>query len=144
MFFIFIYGLFWSSIYQFKFSASMSRGFSIPTCMANAQLSHDMRFQQCGMFDQQRLRPAFAYAQTDQSLCWSLKYSMTVKLLTEPHLRFLSLTEGCTGSSESALVKMPHCWKTHVAAHFKMMTLHFPVAYSLQDYHIHPYMSHDM
>ena len=31
------------------------------------------------------------YAQTDQSLCWSLKYSMTVKLLTEPHLRFLSL-----------------------------------------------------
>ena len=26
-------------------------------------------FQQCGMCDQQRLRPACAYAQTDQSLC---------------------------------------------------------------------------
>ena len=25
--------------------------------------------------------------QTDQSLCWSLKYSMTVKLLTEPKLK---------------------------------------------------------
>ena len=41
-------------------------------------------FQQFGMCDQQRLRPACAYALTDQSLCWSLKYSMTVKLLTEP------------------------------------------------------------
>ena len=26
-------------------------------------------FQQCGMCDQQRLRPAWAYAQSDQSLC---------------------------------------------------------------------------
>ena len=32
---------------------------------------------------------------------------MTVKLLTEQHLEFLSLKEGCTGSSESILVKMP-------------------------------------
>ena len=58
-------------------------------------------FQQFGMCDQQRLRPACAYAQTDQSLCWSLRYSMTVKLLTDPHLRFLSLKGGCTGSCES-------------------------------------------
>ena len=42
---------------------------------------------------------------------------MTVKLLTEPHLEFLSLKEGYTGSSESTLVKMPHCWKSHVTAH---------------------------
>ena len=46
-----------------------------------------------------------------------LKYSMTVKLLTEQHLEFLSLKGGCTGSSESTLVKIPHCWKSHVAAH---------------------------
>ena len=46
-----------------------------------------------------------------------LNYSMNVKLLTEQHLEFLSLTEGCTGSSESIHVKMPHCWKSHVAAH---------------------------
>ena len=30
---------------------------------------------------------------------------MTVKLLTENHLEFLSLKGGCTGSSESTLVK---------------------------------------
>ena len=35
---------------------------------------------------------------------------MSVKLLTEYHLEFLSLKGGCTGSSESTLVKMPHCW----------------------------------
>ena len=42
---------------------------------------------------------------------------MTIKLLTEHHLEFLALKGGCTGSSESTLVKMPHCWKSHVAAH---------------------------
>ena len=41
---------------------------------------------------------------------------MIVKLLTERHLEFLSFTGGCTGSSESAHVKMPHCWKSHAAA----------------------------
>ena len=41
---------------------------------------------------------------------------MIVKLLTEHHLEFLSLKEGCTGSSESTLVKMPHCWKSHATA----------------------------
>ena len=42
---------------------------------------------------------------------------MSVKLLTEHHLEFLSLKGGCRGSSESALVKMPHCWKSLVTAH---------------------------
>ena len=42
---------------------------------------------------------------------------MTVKLLTELHLEFLSLKGGCTGASESTLVKMPHCWKSHATAH---------------------------
>ena len=73
-------------------------------------------FQQCGMCDQQSLRSACAYAQSDQSLCLSLEYSMTVKLLTEHHLEFLSLTGGCTGSSESTLVKMSNCWKSHAKA----------------------------
>ena len=41
---------------------------------------------------------------------------MTVKLLTEHHLEFLSLTGGYIGWSESTLVKMPHCWKSHVVA----------------------------
>ena len=73
-------------------------------------------FQQCGMCDQQRLRPACAYAQSDQSLCSPLEYFMSVKLLPEHHLEFVSLKGGCTGSSESTLVKMPHCWKSHVLA----------------------------
>ena len=42
---------------------------------------------------------------------------MNIKLLTKQHLKFLSLKGGCTGSSESTLVKMPYCWKSHVAAH---------------------------
>ena len=42
---------------------------------------------------------------------------MIVKLLTEHHLEFLSLKGGCTGWFESILVKMPHCWKSHVAAY---------------------------
>ena len=42
---------------------------------------------------------------------------MSVKLLTEHHLEFLSLKGGCTGWSESTLVKMPHCWKSLVTAH---------------------------
>ena len=68
------------------------------------------------MCDQQSLRSACAYAQTDQSLCQPLEYSMSVKLLAEHHLEFLSFEGGCTSSSESTLVKMSHCWKSHVAA----------------------------
>ena len=43
---------------------------------------------------------------------------MSVKLLTEHHLGFLSSKGGCTGSSEPTHVEMPHCWKSHVTAHF--------------------------
>ena len=43
---------------------------------------------------------------------------MIVKLLTEQNLVFLSLKGDFKGSSESTLVKMPHCWKSHVTAHF--------------------------
>ena len=42
---------------------------------------------------------------------------MIVKLLTEHHLEFLSLKEGCRGLSESTHVKMAHCWKSHAHAH---------------------------
>ena len=73
-------------------------------------------FQQFGMWVQQRLRPACAYAQTDQCLCLSLEYSMSVKLLIERHLQLLSLQGGCTGSSESTLVKIPHWRKSRVTA----------------------------
>ena len=52
---------------------------------------------------------------------------MIVKLLTEHHLEFLSLKGGWVGSSESTLVRMPHCWKSHGAAHMS-------VAYSIEHY----------
>ena len=70
------------------------------------------------MYDQQSLRSACPYAQSGQSLCLSLEYSMSVKLLTEHHLEFLSLKGGCTGSFESTLDKIPPCWKSRVTAHF--------------------------
>ena len=69
------------------------------------------------MCDQQSLRSACAYAQSDQSLCYSLEYFMSVKLLTEHHLEFLCFKGGCTVSFESTVVKMPHCWKSHALAH---------------------------
>ena len=47
---------------------------------------------------------------------------MIVKLLTEHHLEFLSLEGGCRGSSESTLVKMPHCWKSHAVAQLFSIT----------------------
>ena len=49
---------------------------------------------------------------------------MFVKLLTEHYLEFLSLKEGCRGSSESTLVKIPHCWKSHVAAKLLLWEVH--------------------
>ena len=42
---------------------------------------------------------------------------MTDELLTEHHLDFLNFKGGCTGSSESTLVKMQHYWQSHVTAH---------------------------
>ena len=54
---------------------------------------------------------------------------MSAKQLTEYHLEVLSLKIGCTGSSESTLVKLSHCWKSgnhrksHVAAQTLVNTL---------------------
>ena len=45
---------------------------------------------------------------------------MTVKLLTEHHLEFLSLK----GSSEPSHVKMPHCWKSHALAQLHFLDDH--------------------
>ena len=69
------------------------------------------------MCNQQRLRSACAYAQSNQSLSQSFEYSLIVKLLTEHQLEFLSLTGGCRESSESTHVKILHCWKSHALAH---------------------------
>ena len=44
---------------------------------------------------------------------------MSVKLLTEHYFAFLSLIGGCTGASESALVKMHYFWKSYAGAHIR-------------------------
>ena len=49
---------------------------------------------------------------------------MIFKLLTEHHLEFLSLKGDCIGSSESTLVKMPHCWKSHAMTHYYFLLYH--------------------
>ena len=48
---------------------------------------------------------------------------MIFKLLTERHLEFLSLKGGCTGSSESTLVKMSNCWKSHALAQLEDLSI---------------------
>ena len=42
--------------------------------------------------------------------------------MTKHHLKFLSLKGGFAGSSESALVEMAHCWKSHDAAHYNYLS----------------------
>ena len=45
---------------------------------------------------------------------------MTVELLTEHHLEFLSLKEGCTDSY--TLVKIPYSWKSYVEAQYYIIS----------------------
>ena len=82
------------------------------------------------MCNQQRLRPACSYVQSDQSLCSLLEYSMSLKLLTKHDLEFLSLKGGCTGSPQSTLVKMTHCWKSHAVAQFAIMHIYLEACIS--------------
>ena len=58
---------------------------------------------------------------------------MSVKLLTEHHLRS-KLKEGYTGSSESTLVKIPHCLKSrHGAFMFFLLQMQKLVAWQPTD-----------
>ena len=79
------------------------------------------------MCDKQNLRSACAFAQSDQSLCVSLEYSTTVKLLIEQYFEVLCLKGGCTGSSESTPVKIPHCLNSNIymyeSAHGELVLL---------------------
>ena len=58
---------------------------------------------------------------------------MNIRLLTEHHLEFLSLKGGCTGSSESALVKMPQRWKSHVTAHLRFIIGFLAIILEIED-----------
>ena len=74
------------------------------------------------MCDQQSLRSACAYTQPDQRLCYLFEYSMTVNLLTEQHLEFLSLKGGCKACTSL------HLSKCHIVGNY-MSLLIFMVIY---------------
>ena len=57
------------------------------------------------MCDQQSLRSACAYAQSDQSLSLSLEYSMSVKLLTELIWIFYAYKEAAEASPSLFMLK---------------------------------------
>ena len=59
---------------------------------------------------------------------------MSIKLLTEHHLEFLSSKDDCTCSSETIHVKIPHCWKSHLAAHIS--------THSCLNYEVHLLFEH--
>ena len=52
---------------------------------------------------------------------------MTVKRLNEHTLEFLSFKGGCTGWSESTLVKLPYCWKSHAMADISIFQTAIPI-----------------
>ena len=67
--------------------------------IAKLDLSHGMGFPTMWYVRPAKPQITCAYAQSDQSLCYSFEHSRSVKLLTEHHLEFLSLTGGCISSS---------------------------------------------
>ena len=63
---------------------------------------------------------------------------MLAKLQTEHHWEFLSFKGACTGSSESSLVKMPHCWKSHALAQMVKLVEYYHIDTHKQYYkHVH-------
>ena len=60
----------------------------------SSELVKSIEFQQCGMCNQQSLKSACAYAQSDQNLSSSLEYYISVKLLTGHNLEFPSFERG--------------------------------------------------
>ena len=81
-------------------------------------MSRDMRFPTMWY-----VRPSNAQTSLRMRADWSEPLLVAwifyeVKLPTEHHLELLSFKGGYTGSSESTLVKITHCWKSHAAAQF--------------------------
>ena len=68
----------------------------------------------------------------------------SVKLLTEHHLELLSFIGGCTVSSWSTLVKMPHCLQLHAAAQllFPVSSLFFFHSSSSSYFLLNTYLGH--
>ena len=85
---------------------------------SNAYISHGMRFPTMWYVRLAKPQTQPAHMRSlIRAFLGHLKYSMSVNLMTEHNLEFLSLKGGCTGLSESTLAKLPHCWKSCVTAH---------------------------
>ena len=88
-----------------------------------SDLSQDMRFPTMWY-----VRPAKAQTSLRISAVWSEPLLVAwifyeYWAIDRTSLEFLSLKGGCIGSSESTLVKMPHCWKSYATAHFRNQTI---------------------
>ena len=86
-------------------------------------MSRNMRFPTMWYVRPAKPQISLRKAQSDQSHCKSLVHSITIQLRTDHHLEFLSLKGGCTGSSESTVIKISHCWKSHVIAQMFLIDL---------------------
>ena len=75
-----------------------------------------LEFQQCGMCTHKGSDQPAHTRSLIRGLCYSLEYSMTVKLLTEQRLEFLSLKGGCTCQNTTLL-------ETTFAAHISKAVL---------------------
>ena len=66
------------------------------------------------------------------SLIWvyTCKNATLLEIMTVLQLEFLNLKVGFTVSSESTLVKMPHCWKSHIAAHVHLLVA-YPITFTV-------------
>ena len=69
-------------------------------------------FQKCGICDQQSRRSACAYAQSDQSICLSLEYSMTATDWTS-----FAVSKLKKEAAQARLSQRSNCWKSHATAH---------------------------
>ena len=88
----------------------------------NNQMSRYMRFPTMWYVRLASLRSACTYAQPAHTHSLIRAFASCLNILWVlsywPNIiwSFLSLKGDCKGSSESALYKMPHCWKSHVMA----------------------------
>ena len=82
------------------------------------------------------VRPAKANTRSLIRAMLVAEYFMSDKLLTEHHYEFLSFKGGCTGSSESTCVKMPHCSKASVTAHITNLIKISLYLYNYRIYHV--------
>ena len=90
-----------------------------PDLFVQIHVSRDMTKPTKWLCAQQRLRSAWASAQSDQSLlsAWR-KLGLPIKCT----VKILITLDGCPGWSESSLGAQSLCWFCHVAAQFEKQT----------------------